>query len=99
MTLPFDRHFEAHLSLVATAMRITSLYDAQVFMRRWVIRDKDRNLKAVLRTPERANSAAQINVAMEDFKRPLAAQALLPQHAWSSAVGQKALAKHGKEKP
>ena len=68
-------------------------------MRRWVIRDKDRNLKAVLRTPERANSAAQINVAMEDFKRPLAAQALLPQHAWPFAVGQKALAKHGKEKP
>jgi len=72
MALPFDRHFEAHLPLVATAVRITSLYDAQVFMRRWVIRDKDRNLKAVLRTPERANSAAQINVAMEDFKRPLA---------------------------
>jgi hypothetical protein len=57
MTLPFGRHFEAHLPLVATAVRITSLYDAQVFMRRWVIRDKDRNLKAVLRTPERANSA------------------------------------------
>ena len=99
MTLPFDRHFEAHLPLVATAVRITSLYDAQVFMRRWVIRDKVRNLQAVLRTPERANSAAQINVAMEDFKRALAAHALLPQHAWSSAVGQKALAKHGKEKP
>jgi len=52
MTLPFDRHFEAHLPLVATAVRITSLYDAQVFMRRWVIRDKDRNLKALLRTLE-----------------------------------------------
>ena len=60
MTLPFDRHFEAHLPLVASAVRITSLYDAQVFMRRWVIRDKDRNLKALLRTLERANSGARI---------------------------------------
>src|SRR6188474_2994466 len=69
MTLPFDRHFEAHLPLVATAVRITSLYDAQVFMRRWVIRDKDRNLKGLLRRLERANSAARIATAMEEFRR------------------------------
>jgi hypothetical protein len=99
MTLPLDRHFEAHLPLVAKAVRITSLYDAQVFMRRWIIRDKDRNLMSLLRTLERANSAARINVAMEDFKRALAAHALLPQHAWSSGVGQQTLAKRDKEKP
>ena len=98
MTLPFDRHFEAHLPLVATAVRITSLYDAQVFMRRWIIRDKDRNLKALLRTLERANSAAQMNVVMDDFKRALAAHGLLPQHASPSGVGQEMFAKH-KEKP
>jgi hypothetical protein len=80
MTLPFDRHFEAHLPLVASAVRITSLYDAQVFMRRWVIRDKDRNLKALLRMLERANSGARIAVAMEEFKRTLAAHALLAKH-------------------
>ena len=80
MTLPFDRHIEAHLPLVASAVRITSLYDAQVFMRRWVIRDKDRKLKAQLRTLERANSGARIAVAMEEFKRTLAAHALLPKH-------------------
>ena len=90
MTFPFERHFEAHLPLVATAVRITSLYDAQVFMRRWVIRDKDRNLKALLRTLERANSAARINVAMEDFKRALAAHALLPKHTLSSCVRHEA---------
>ena len=99
MTLPFDRHFEAHLPLVATAVRITSLYDAQVFMRRWVIRDKDRNLKALLRTLERANSGARIEVAMEEFKQALAAHALLPKRAWSSGVRQETPAEHDEEKP
>jgi len=99
MTLPFDRHFEAHLPLVATAVRITSLYDAQVFMRRWVIRDKDRNLKALLRTLERANSGARIEVAMEEFKQALAAHALLPKRAWSSGVRQETPAEHNKEEP
>jgi hypothetical protein len=98
MTLPFDRHFEAHLPLASAAVRITSLYDAQVFMRRWVIRDKDRNLKALLRRLVRANSAAQMNEVIEDFKRALAAHGLLPQRALSSGVGQKTLAKHS-EKP
>ena len=99
MTLPFDRHFEAHLPLVATAVQITSLYDAQVFMRRWVIRDKHRNLKALLRTLERANSGARIEVAMEEFKQALAAHALLPKRAWSSGVRQETPAEHDKEKP
>jgi len=63
MTLPFDRHFEAHLPLVATAVRITSLYDAQVFMRRWVIRDKDRKLKAQLRTPPPPSGGLWIKLA------------------------------------
>jgi hypothetical protein len=86
MTFPFERHFDAHLPLLATAVRITSLSDAQVFMRRWVIRDKDRNLKTLLRRLERANSAAHIAMAMEEFKQALAAHALLPKHAWSSGV-------------
>jgi hypothetical protein len=99
LTLPFDRHFEAHLPLVATAVRITSLYDAQIFMRRWVIRDKDRNLKVLLRTLERANSAARIAVAMEEFKQALGAHALLPKHAWSSCVRQETRAEHDKGRP
>jgi hypothetical protein len=82
MTFPYERHFDARLPLVATAVRITSLYDAQVFMRRWVIRDKDRNLKALLRRLERANSAVLIAAAMEEFRRELAAHALLSKHAW-----------------
>jgi hypothetical protein len=98
MTLPFDRHFDAHLPLVAAAVRITSLYDAQVFMRRWVIRDKDRNLKALLRRLERANSGARIAEAMEEFKRALAAHALLPKHAWSSWVRLETRAEYDKER-
>ncbi len=98
MTLPFDRHFEAHLPFVATAVRITSFYDAQVFMRRWVIRDKDRNLKVLLRALERANSAEQMNVVLDAFKRALAAHGLLPQHASPSGVGQEILA-NTKEQP
>jgi hypothetical protein len=47
-------------------------------MRRWVIRDKDRNLKVLLRKLERANSVALIDDAMEDFKQALSARGLLP---------------------
>jgi hypothetical protein len=97
MTFPFERHFEAHLPLVATAVRITSLSDAQVFMRRWVIRDKDRNLKVLLRRLERANSSARIAMAMEEFKRTLAAHALLPKRAWSPRVRLEARAEYDKE--
>jgi len=94
MSLPFERHFDAHLPLVASAVRITSLHDAQVFMRRWVIRDKDLGLKALLRTLERANSAERITAAMDEFKRTLAAHALLSQHA---RVQQETPAKGNKE--
>jgi hypothetical protein len=86
MTLPFTHQFDAQLPGVAAAIRITSLYDAQIFTRRWVIRDKDRNLKSLLRTLERANSAARIDEAMGEFKRALAAHALLsPRISASSA--------------
>jgi hypothetical protein len=78
MTIPFVHHFDARLPAVAVPVRITSIYDAQIFTRRWVIRDKDRNLKALLRKLERANSGALIDEAMGDFKEALSARALLP---------------------
>ncbi len=105
MTLPFTRQFDAQLPGVAAAMRITSLYDAQVFTRRWVIRNKDRNLKSLLRTLERANSAARIEEAMDEFKRALAAHALLsPRTSASPAISAshaepEATATHDKEWP
>jgi hypothetical protein len=67
-------------------------------MRRWVIRDKDRNLKGLLRRLERANSAARIAVAMEEFKRALAAHGLLPKQAWSFRVRLEARAEYDKQR-
>jgi hypothetical protein len=78
MTIPFTQHFDANLPSVAAPVRITSIYDAQVFTRRWVIRDKDRNLKVLLRKLEKANSAALVEDAMGTFKRELSARSLLP---------------------
>jgi hypothetical protein len=78
MTIPFTQHFDALLPAVAAPVRITSFYDAQVFTRRWVIRDKDPNLKVLLRKMEKANSAALIDEAIGSFKQELAVRALLP---------------------
>lgn len=77
MTIPYVAHFDANLPSVAAPVRITSIYDAQIFTRRWVIRDKDRNLKTLLRKLEKANSGASIDEAMVDFKQALSARALL----------------------
>jgi len=78
MTFPYTQHFDALLPAVPVPVRITSITDAQVFTRRWVIRDKDRDLKALLRTLEKANSATLINEAMASFKQALSLRALLP---------------------
>lgn len=77
LTMPYTEHFDASLPAVAVPVRITSIYDAQVFTRRWVIRDKDRDLKTLLRKLEKANSGASIDQAMVDFKQALSARALL----------------------
>ena len=71
MTIPFSQHFDAWLPAVAAPVRITSIYDAQIFTRRWVIRDKDPTLKLLLRQLERANSAVLSGEAMESFKLAL----------------------------
>jgi hypothetical protein len=78
MTIPFSQHFDACLPSVANPVRITSFYDAQVFARRWVIRDKDPALKVLLRKLEKANSAVLIEEATATFKRELSSRALLP---------------------
>jgi hypothetical protein len=78
MTIPYIQHFDARLPAVAAPVRITSIYDAQIFTRRWVIRDKDPSLKALLRKMDKANSAVLISEAMSYFKEALAARALLP---------------------
>jgi hypothetical protein len=77
MIYRFPQYFDARLPCVAGAIRITSIYDAQIFVRRWVIRDKDRNLKVLLRRLERANSIALVDDAMRDLKHALSARGLL----------------------
>jgi hypothetical protein len=81
MSLPFTQHFNAYLPSLADPVRIASLYDAQVFARRWAIRDKDRALKKMLRRLETANSAATIAEAISGMKVELAARGLLEKPA------------------
>jgi hypothetical protein len=69
--------FDANLPNFSRSVRITSFYDAQVFVRRWAIRDKDRAIRALVRRMERANSSEAANSAIEELKRELAARGLL----------------------
>ena len=69
--------FEAGLPGAVQTVRIANLHDAQVFARRWVIRDKDPALKALLRHMEKANSSATADVAIRELKRTLERRGML----------------------
>jgi hypothetical protein len=71
--------FDANLPNIGKPVRIGSFSDAQVFVRRWAIRDKDRAIRALLRKMEKANSATAANGAIGELKRELAARGLLPK--------------------
>jgi len=43
------RKFDACLPRLSKPVRISSFHDAQVFVRRWAIRDKDRAIRALRR--------------------------------------------------
>src|SRR5262245_46099887 len=70
--------FDANLPNLSRSVRINSFSDAQVFVRRWAIRDKDRVIRVLLRRMERANSSEAANSAIQELKRELAARGLLP---------------------
>jgi hypothetical protein len=74
-----DQQFEACLPQVAKSVRITCLHDAQVFARRWVIRDKDPALKALVRCLERARSAEMSASALRELRSALQSRGLLRQ--------------------
>jgi hypothetical protein len=74
---PEHRQFHACLPRVEKAVRITGLHDAQVFTRRWIIRDKDPELKALMRSLDRARGAEMAERALLDFKGALASRGLL----------------------
>jgi hypothetical protein len=74
---PDHLHFDASLPQLGKAVRITGLYDAQVFTRRWIIRDKDPELKALMRCLDKARGAEMAARALLEFKSALAARGLL----------------------
>jgi hypothetical protein len=77
MDVPPPDSFEASFPGASRSVRIASLHDAQVFARRWVIRDKDPALKALLRHMEKANSSATADVAIRQLKQALASRGML----------------------
>ena len=75
----FARVFDANLPNVTSPVRISSFFDAQVFVRRWAIRDKDPAVRALLRRMEKANSSEAAISAIDELKRELARRGLLPE--------------------
>jgi hypothetical protein len=70
--------FDARLPNLAWPVHIGSYFDAQVFVRRWAIRDKDPAIRVLLRRMEKANSSETVTSAIIELKRELAARGLLP---------------------
>ena len=75
MFLPRADYFDANLPGASQTVRIASFYDAKVFVRRWVIRDKDPILKALLRGM--FNSFAATDSAIRQLQQALASRGLL----------------------
>jgi hypothetical protein len=73
------REFDANLPRLSKPVRISTFHDAQVFVRRWAIRDKDLAIRALRRRLDRAHSAETADSALVDLKRELAARGLLPR--------------------
>jgi hypothetical protein len=81
MPSPAHDYFEANFPGATQTVRISSLHEAKVFTRRWVIRDKDPAVKALLRHMERANSFATGDSAVAQLKFALAQRGMLVDSA------------------
>jgi hypothetical protein len=77
MSVCLNDYFDAGFPGATQVVRIASLHEAKVFARRWVIRDKDPALKALLRHIEKANSTATGDLAIQQLKQALAHRGLL----------------------
>ena len=75
--VPGAYEFTAYLPRLAAPVRIGTYADAQVFVRRWTIREKDRTVRELARRMERANSAENMDQAMSELRRELAARGML----------------------
>lgn len=69
--------FRARLPEVTAPVSIQSLCDAQIFSRRWVIRDKDPALKKLVRLLDRARGGAETTSALRALQDALASRNLL----------------------
>jgi hypothetical protein len=77
MTLPPTDYFDAGFPGATQVVRVANLHDAKVCARRWVIRDKDPALKALLRHIEKANSSATADIAIRQLKQELSRRGML----------------------
>jgi hypothetical protein len=75
--VPGAYEFAAYLPRLAAPVRIGTYADAQVFVRRWTIREKDRAVRELARRRNRANSAENMDRAMSELRRELAARGML----------------------
>jgi hypothetical protein len=64
---PTDAAFDANLPDLARPVRIKSFYEAQVVVRRWMIRDKAPSIRLLCRKVETANSAVAVNTAIREL--------------------------------
>ncbi len=72
--------FEAMLPHLGAPIRIGCFQDALVFVRRWAIRDKDLEVRDLLRRMQRPNSWRDIDSLVGELKKKLAARGLLRQN-------------------
>jgi hypothetical protein len=77
MSLPQTAYFDANLPGASQTVRIASIFDAKVFVCRWVIRDRDPALKALLRNVEKAKDFATTDSAIRQLTQALASRGLL----------------------
>jgi hypothetical protein len=69
--------FDANLPGATNVVRIASFYDAKMFVRRWVIRDKDPALKALLRDMEDAHNFLAADEVVQELRHALSSRGLL----------------------
>jgi hypothetical protein len=77
MSVPETAYFDANLPGASQTVRIASLYDAKIFVCRWVIRDRDPALKVLLRNMEKAKNFAMTESAIQQLAQALASRGLL----------------------
>jgi len=77
----FNRlEFEAMLPRLGTPIRIGCFQDALVFVRRWTIRDKDLEVRDLLRRMQRAKSSGDVHSLVGELRQKLATRGLLRQN-------------------